>query len=68
MDKNFSLNCKVEDIATLNPKIIKNQNILASDALKIIEEFKIQLLLVVDNNEKLQGVLHIHKLVEAGIK
>ncbi|MEA3497871.1 MAG: KpsF/GutQ family sugar-phosphate isomerase, partial [Campylobacterota bacterium] len=59
---------KVEDIATLNPKIIKNKNILASDALKIVEDFKIQLLLVVDDNDLLVGVLHIHKLVEAGIK
>jgi arabinose-5-phosphate isomerase len=68
LNKDFSLNCKVEDIATLNPKIIKNKNILASDALKIIEDFKIQLLLVVDDNDSLVGVLHIHKLIEAGIK
>ena len=68
MNDNFSLDCKVEDIATLNPKIIKNKNILASDALKIVEEFKIQLLLVVDEDNNLEGVLHIHKLVEAGIK
>ena len=64
----FSLNCKVDDIATKNPKKIKNKNILASDALKIIEDNKIQLLLVVDENDKLEGVLHIHSLVEAGIK
>jgi len=68
LNENFSLDCKVEDIATLNPKIIKNKNILASDALKIVEDFKIQLLLVVDDNDLLVGVLHIHKLVEAGIK
>ncbi len=68
MNKNFSLDCKVEDIATLNPKMIKNKNLLASDALKIVEDFKIQLLLVVDEDDNLEGVLHIHKLVEAGIK
>ncbi|MCK5111434.1 MAG: KpsF/GutQ family sugar-phosphate isomerase [Arcobacteraceae bacterium] len=65
---NFSLDCKVEDIMTKNPKSIKDKNILASDALKIIEDFKIQLLLVLDENEKLVGVLHIHNLIEAGIK
>ncbi len=64
----FSLDCKVEDIMTKNPKSIKDKNILASDALKIIEDFKIQLLLVLDENEKLVGVLHIHNLIEAGIK
>ena len=68
LNEDFSLDCKVESIATLNPKIIKNKNILASDALKIVEDFKIQLLLVVDDNDMLVGVLHIHKLVEAGIK
>jgi arabinose-5-phosphate isomerase len=68
MENNFTLDCKVEDIATKNPKMIKNKNILASDALQIIEEYKIQLLLVTDENDKLEGVLHIHNLVEAGIK
>ena len=68
MNENFSMDCKVEDIATLNPKRIKNKNLLASDALKIVEDFKIQLLLVVDEDDNLEGVLHIHKLVEAGIK
>jgi len=68
IDENFSLDIKVESIATKNPKMIKNKNILASDALKIIEDYKIQLLLVTDIDDKLIGVLHIHKLVEAGIK
>lgn len=65
---NFSLDCKVAEIMTQNPKVIKDKNILASDALKIIEDFKIQLLLVLDKDEKLVGVLHIHSLIEAGIK
>ncbi|MEA3290325.1 MAG: KpsF/GutQ family sugar-phosphate isomerase [Campylobacterota bacterium] len=68
MNENFSLECNVESIASSTPKTIKNKNILASDALKIIEEHKIQMLLVVDENDKLEGVLHIHTLVEAGIK
>ena len=41
---------------------------LASDALEIIENYKIQLLLVVDEDNKLIGALHIHDLIEAGIK
>ena len=68
LSNDFSLNCSVEKIMTKNPKSIKDKNILASDALKIIEDFKIQLLLVLDKNEKLVGVLHIHSLIEAGIK
>lgn len=68
MSENFSLDCNVETIATKNPKMLTNQNMLASDALEIIENHKIQLLLVVDENEKLIGALHIHDLIEAGIK
>ncbi len=68
LNEDFSLDCIVDDIATKNPKMIKNKDLLASDALKIIEDYKIQLLLVVDKEDKLEGVLHIHSLVEAGIK
>lgn len=68
MNDNFSMDCKVEDIATLNPKRLKNKELLASDALQIVEDYKIQLLIVTDENDKLVGVLHIHDLIEAGIK
>ncbi len=68
MNDSFSLDCNVEDIATLNPRTLKNKNLLASDALSIIEDYKIQLLVVTQENDELVGVLHIHDLIEAGIK
>jgi arabinose-5-phosphate isomerase len=68
MKDGFCLDTKVQDIATLNPKYIDDKNLLASDALKITEENKIQLLIVLNKNKTLHGVLHIHTLVEAGIK
>ncbi|UTJ06604.1 KpsF/GutQ family sugar-phosphate isomerase [Arcobacter roscoffensis] len=68
MNESFSLDCNVEDIATLNPRTLKNKNLLASDALSIIEDYKIQLLVVTQENDELVGVLHIHDLIEAGIK
>ena len=68
MNKDFNLLAKVEEIGTLNPKSIKDKNMLASDVLNIIEDNKIQLLLVLNDNETLYGILHIHKLIEAGIK
>jgi len=64
----FNLNFKVEDIATKNPIILDDTTLLASDALKIIEDNKIQMLIVTNKTFELKGVLHIHKLVEAGIK
>ena len=68
MKENFSLETIVDDIATRDPKYITDKNILASDALNIIEDNKIQLLLIKEKDNKLYGVLHIHKLIEAGIK
>jgi len=68
MQSDFNLDTKVEDICTKNPKFITDKNLLASDALKIIEDNKIQLLLVLNEDKTLYGILHIHKLIEAGIK
>jgi len=62
----FDLNAKAIQFATLNPKTI-NSDVLASDVLAFMEQNKIQLLPVVKNN-KIVGVIHIHDLVEAGIK
>ncbi|NVJ53051.1 MAG: KpsF/GutQ family sugar-phosphate isomerase [Campylobacteraceae bacterium] len=68
MSNEFSLDCEIEDISTKNPKTVKDKNILASDALRIIEEYKIQVLIVTDEEGKVEGILHIHDLIEAGIK
>jgi arabinose-5-phosphate isomerase len=64
---NFSLDDKAINWANKSPKVCKDSEMLASDALKLIEKYKIQLLVIV-KNEKIEGVLHIHDLVEAGIK
>lgn len=68
MDKDFSIQNKAFEYACKNPKVIQNAEILAVEALNIIEENKIQLLIVTDKNSVIDGVLHIHDLVEAGIK
>lgn len=68
MKSDFSIDCTVETIATMNPKTFEDENLLASDALQIIENYKIQQLIITDKNKKLLGVLHIHDLLEAGIK
>ncbi len=68
MKENFSVECSVEEVATKNPKKTNDKNILASDALQLVEDYKIQMLIVVDSEERLVGLLHIHDLIEAGIK
>ncbi len=67
MRDDFSLEAPVGKYATLNPFVIDDKAILASDALAMIEERKIQLAVVTDKAAKVEGVLHIHTLVEKGI-
>jgi arabinose-5-phosphate isomerase len=66
--EDFSINNRALRYACRDPKIIHDATMLASDALHIVEEYKIQLLVVTNENGVVEGVLHIHDLVEAGIK
>ncbi len=67
LSENFSLEDEALKYATLNPMTCDNADMLASDALVLIEEKKIQLLVVTDKEKNIQGVLHIHMLIEKGI-
>ncbi len=68
MRDDFSMDATAYEYATKNPKKLDNASLLASDALAFIEKHKIQLVAITDRDGKLEGVLHIHHLVEAGIK
>jgi len=68
MTDNFSMEKTAYEYATKNPKKLDDASLLASDALALIETYKIQLLAVTTKEGKLEGVLHIHNVVEAGIK
>jgi len=67
MSEDFSLEDDVMKYATQNPMSIDDEEMLASDALVLIEEKKIQLLVITDKAKKIKGVLHIHTLIEKGI-
>jgi len=68
LSEGFSMENRALEYACKNPKTLNDANMLASDALKVVEEYKIQLLVVTNENGHVNGVLHIHDLVEAGIK
>jgi len=68
MQDSFDISDKAIRYATLNPKTYSDTNLLASEALQIIEEAKIQLLVITDKEKHIVGVLHIHDLINAGIK
>jgi len=68
MKDDFDINDKAIKYATQNPKTYSDINLLASEALELIEKARIQLLVITDNNNHIVGVLHIHDLINAGIK
>jgi len=67
LQEDFSLEENVLKYATMNPMSCEDEDMLASEALVLIEEKKIQLLVVTDKNKIIKGVLHIHTLIEKGI-
>jgi arabinose-5-phosphate isomerase len=60
----FSL-IKVEEIMTENPHTLSS-DILAYDALNLMEEHQITSLPIIDANRKLQGILHLHDIFGKG--
>ncbi len=68
LNKDFNLDHLAIDYATKDPKSYQNTELLASEALEIIENKRIQLLPLTNEAGKILGVLHIHDLVNAGIK
>ena len=68
MHEGFSLEHLAIDYASKNPKSYTNTELLASDALELIENDRIQVLPITNENNQIIGVLHIHDLINAGIK
>jgi arabinose-5-phosphate isomerase len=68
MQEHFDMDHAAIDYATKEPKCYHDTELLASDALELLENDRIQLLPLVDTDNKIIGILHIHDLVNAGIK
>jgi arabinose-5-phosphate isomerase len=68
MKENFDLDAPAFAFATKSPKYYDNTDLLASEALEIIEDARIQILPITDEERRIIGVVHIHDLVTAGIK
>ena len=71
--KNYSSNQNLNKFMTKSPLVV-NENMPASKALAIMNEKKITSLLVVSdkdynkNNKRLKGIIHIHFLLQSGIR
>lgn len=60
-----SFNTKIDDAMTLTPKTI-SPDALAAEAVRIIEQNEISVLIATENNKPV-GIVHIHELLKAGI-
>jgi len=67
MTDNFSVDSSAYQYSTISFTVCQDSSMLAIDALTIIENKKIQILPVVNNENNVIGVLHIHDIVEKGI-
>lgn len=67
-DKEFSLESKAFIYATKIPKVIYDSNTLAIKALRIMRDSKIQILPIVNHDNVLNGVIHLHDLLQAGFR
>jgi len=56
----------VAQVMTINPKTIASDK-LAVEAARLMEDFKIHALLVVDGDQRVVGALNIHDLLRAGV-
>ena len=56
----------IGEVMTANPKTIDSE-LLAAQALKIMEDSKITALVVTDDQQRPVGVLHLHDLLQAGV-
>lgn len=67
LDKNLDIhNCPIDDVMTVHGKTAR-PDMLAAEALKIMEDHKINALVVVDREDRPIGALNMHDLLRAGV-
>lgn len=59
-------NLKAKDVMSKYPKTVKIGT-MASDALKLMTDFSIMQVIIIDDENRPKGIVHIHDLLEAGI-
>jgi arabinose-5-phosphate isomerase len=67
LDNNINIHqTTVDTVMTLNPKTI-NKHILAAEALHLMETHKITSLVVTNEHQHPDGIIHIHDILRAGV-
>jgi arabinose-5-phosphate isomerase len=60
------LSHRAEDVMTPKPRTISG-NVLAAKVLSIMEEHSITSLIVLGQEERIEGIVHLHDLLRSGI-
>ncbi|WP_044872088.1 KpsF/GutQ family sugar-phosphate isomerase [Pseudomonas sp. LFM046] len=67
LDKGIDVrHASIDDVMTVHGKTVRPE-MLAAEALKIMDDHKINVLVVVDEADRPVGALHIHDLTRAGV-
>lgn len=56
----------IRTVMTKHPKTI-SRNLLAADALNLMETHKITSLIIIDDHQSPEGIIHIHDILRAGV-
>lgn len=67
LEKQLPLTSPIESVMSTNPKTVK-ATMRASDALSLMNERKINQLLILNQDNTLAGILTLHDLLQAGVK
>jgi len=63
---NVNLEASVKTLGHLKPRVIASSH-LASEAVHMMEKHKLTTLFVVTEKDELQGIVHLHDLLQAGV-
>ena len=67
LERSININTTpVSEVMTVNCQVVR-QDILAAEAMQVMEDKKINALIVVDQGKKVIGALNMHDLIHAGI-
>ncbi|MGD4318203.1 CBS domain-containing protein, partial [Xanthomonas citri pv. citri] len=62
----LGLDTQISEVMSTNPKSV-NPDVRASDALTLMNEQKINQLLIINDDKTLAGILTLHELLHAGV-
>ena len=67
LEKGIDLQTPMRELMVSNPRRI-NKSMRASDALSVMNENAISQLLIIDDEQRLEAIITVHDLLQAGVK